>query len=237
MSFTSGTIHLRGVARSRVLSTIAGVLGARGLVRVRPSEQGSIDPTRLRRIALRKEGSWLTLADSDGFGGPEEAARQSVERWGKDLSSVIDRSVLTIGSDARSRLDMKRWRRGKLRTTLTLLQDAYRGPDGLAWAPAKVLFPWLPPTRRDALLRGGIRLVEPPTATGDEEVDRLLEGFDDLDRADTEIGEDGEVEFTPLDVAVRAITATVGLTRPWLHPWDPDPEGGDMALLFQKDGS
>ena len=166
-----------------------------------------------------------------------DAARETVESWGKNLSGLLDRSILTIWSDVQSRLLMKRWRRGKLRTTLTLLEDAFPGPDGLAWAPAKVLFPWLPPAKREALLHGGIRLVEPPTATGDDELDHLLNRFDDLDRAETEIGEGGDVEFIPLDVAVRAITATAGLTRPWLHPWDPDPEGADMMLFFQRAGS
>ena len=37
---------MRGIARSRALATIDGVLSARGLERVGPSEQDSIDPTR-----------------------------------------------------------------------------------------------------------------------------------------------------------------------------------------------
>ena len=153
MAHTTGTVHVRGVLTSRLLAAVDAHLGAQGLVRL-PGGEAAARAERaapaLRRIALRRDGRWLTLADADV---------DALDAWGEALSSALARSVLTLWTwDGEASVVAKRWKRGRLRATLTLLQEAYAGDDGRPRAPAGVLSPWLARAAKAAFLREGLLL-------------------------------------------------------------------------------
>jgi hypothetical protein len=143
--------------------------------------------------------------------------------------------VLAIWTwDGEASVVLTRWKRGKQRAKLTLLNDAFRGSDGIPRAPAKVLWPWLPREQREAVLGDGVRLVEPSAAasTGDEELDALLEDFDEADRVDVDAGaSDGAIVYVPLETSVAALGAAVGIVQPFLDPLSLGE--GDQELLFR----
>lgn len=146
-------------------------------------------------------GNDTTIADAEGFSGFGERNEGDLDGWAKSLSRALPHSVLAIWTwDGESSVVATRWKKGTQRAQLTLLQEAYRGGDGKPRAPAKVLWPWLPPERRAAILRDGVALVEPTPAftTGDAEIDELLGGFDD-DHTDDD---DGEHVYVPLETSV-----------------------------------
>lgn len=204
-----------------------------GFVRVGNRERARVERTEphLRRLALRRDGNWLTFADSASRASFGEALSE-LDAWGEHLSRVLSRSVLAIWTwDGEASVRVTRWKKGKARCVLSLLHDAYRGADAFVYAPARVLWPWLPPDRRDAILREGVKLVTPSGgSTGDAEVDALLEGFDDADRLASE-GVDDEHVFVSEGVSVAALSAAVGMRDPFLDPSEPRDE--DAELLFR----
>jgi hypothetical protein len=200
-------------------------MNALGFVRVADDERAEIerhDPS-IRRLALRRDGRWLTFSD----GGDEH----DIDAWGEHLSRALGRSVLAIWTwDGEASVVATRWKNGTARSVLSLLREAYR-KNAFAYAPAAVLSPWLPPTRRAAMLRQGIKLVTPSGgSTGDEELDAMLEDFDDADRLESEVIDEDHV-FVSEDVSVAAIGAMVGIAHPFLDPWEP--HDGDEELIFR----
>jgi hypothetical protein len=239
MSHTTETIHVRGVRRARLLRAIVERMSRLGFTPVPPEQRSRIEGSErnLRRLALRRDKKWLTLADSGGFDRRhEERVRDaSIEAWGQYLSRALDRSVLTIWTwDGEAAVRATRWKRGKRRGVVSLLGDAYRGADGLPYAPAKIFWPWLPPARRSAILARGIPLVTPAgEGTGDPELDALLEGFDDADLAESAPeDDDGDLVFVEERIAVAGLGGAVGMRNPFLDPWDPADE--DEELLFER---
>jgi hypothetical protein len=228
MSHTTETLHVRGVRRARLLGAITERMSTLGFVRVAEPDRADVErhDASTRRLALRRDGKWLTFSD----GGDEH----DIDAWGEHLSRALGRSVLAIWTwDGEASVVATRWKNGTARTVLSLLREAYR-KDDFAYAPAAVLRPWLPPAQRDAMIRAGIKLVTPSGGgTGDDELDALLEDFDDDDRLETKLVEDGHV-FVSEDVSVAAIGATVGIARPFLNPWEP--HDGDEELIFRLGG-
>ncbi len=215
-------------------------MGELGHVLLRSEERASLERVEpnLRRLALRRDGAWLTFADEAGFDRRTLRAdppTADIDAWGEYLSRALDRSVLTVWtSESEASVRATRWKRGKTRGRLTLLDQAYRGPDGFPYAPSKVLWPWLPRARREQLLASGIKLVTPSGgSTGDPELDALLEGFDESDHVESDGGDedDGGV-FVSEDISVRAIGAAIGMTRPLLNPSFLDE--ADEALVFAR---
>jgi len=234
MSRTTENLYVRGVRTQRVVAAIEKRLRAEGLVPVSDGERAAVERTEpnVLRIAIRRDGLWIGIADPRGFGGFAQAADGDLEGWGRDLSRELDRSVLTIWTwDGEGFVTATRYKRGKKRGTLELPGAAKRGDDGVPRAPAKILWPWLPKKSRDASLRDGFAVVERQTGTGDPELDALLEGFDDDDGNDDELvadGDDGEV-YVPMETCVSALGAAIGMTNPGLNPYDEDAQ----ELLFR----
>jgi hypothetical protein len=219
MSHTTESVHVRGVRLSRVVAAVESFLGVNGFVRVPDDKRAHaerIEPS-LERITLRRDGAWITLADN---------RENTLEGWGRHLSGVLARSVLTIHTwDGEQTVAVVRWKDGNRKKALSLLSQAFRGPDGRPRAPSRVLWPWLAKERRDTILREGVLLVEPMTRTGDDDLDELLEGFDEADGELT-----GEI-YVPLETTVEALGHAIGLSRPFLNPWSP--EEGDLELVFR----
>jgi len=239
MSRTAENLYVRGCKIERVVAAVEKRLRGKGLVRVADSERAAVERTEpeLLRIALRRDGPWIAVADSRGFGGFGQRADGDLEGWGRDLSRELDRSVLTIWTwDGEGFVTATRYKREKKRGALELPRAARRGDDGVPRAPAKILWPWLPKSTREASLRDGFALVERATGTGDAELDALLEGFDDdvgdAGEEDEEVvadGDDGAVHVS-MDTCVAALGAAIGLTNPSLNPHD-DEEA--QELLFK----
>lgn len=241
MSHSTETLHVRGVRRAPLVEAIMDRMRGLGWTRVIGAERADVERTEpeLRRLALRRDNTWLTLADAAGFDRRTTRANPAdadIESWGEHLSRALDRSVLTIWTwDGEASVRATRWKRGESRGVLTLLRDAYRGPDGLPYAPAKIFWPWLPPDRRDAIVASGIKLVTPSgPSTGDAELDMLLAGFDDADRAESPIDDDDDPDFVYVDesISVAALCASVGMRDPFLNPWMPRDE--DVELVFRR---
>lgn len=236
MSQTTETLHVRGITRARFLDAVFARMKEQGWTHV-PGPEG-FDPTdpEVRRLVMRRDGKWLTLADGAGFDrrmdtyGPEN----EIQGWGEQLSRALGRSVLTIWTwDGEAAVRATRWKRGTSRGSLNLLQEAYRGPDGHPYASAKIFWPWLPRERRDAILAKGIKLVEPGgEPTGDAELDELLAGFDDADGAEVSEDDDPDHVFVDESISVPALARAVGMRHPLLNPWMPDD--GDEELVFHR---
>ncbi len=221
MSRTTVTFHVRGVRRARVLEVIAGRMRGLGLCWVPEPERARVektDPT-VRRMVLARRGRWLTLVDTAPCA------------WGDYLSRDLGRSVLELRTwDGEASVTVTRWKQGKVVAQLELLDEAYRKGTEV-YAPARVLLAWLPPERREAVLREGIKLVVPSGGpTGDAEIDAQLEAFDE---SDGDLDEDGG-HFVPQDVTVEAIATAIGLTFPFPDPWVPRRVG---ELLFRHTGT
>lgn len=234
MSHTTQTIHVRGVWRSRLLAAVDARMVDLGYRAIFPEDLQPGEPD-LRRFLLRRDGRWLTLVDEAGFDprlGPRDAPGSDLESWGAHLSRALSRSVLTIYTwDGEATVVATRWHRGRPRRVLTLLEEAYRGDDGLPYAPARVLWPWLPPARREAILAAGIALTMPAAGTtGHGELDALLEGYDDDDREGSD--DDDDFVFVDESISVAAIGAAAGMRAPLLHPHDQQP--GDERHLYVR---
>jgi hypothetical protein len=227
MSESSETIFVRGVRRARFVGAVEAFRRANGLERVpegavRHAEARGPD---LQRVALRRDGKWLILADT---------LPDSASAWGEHLSRFLGRSVLTLFTwDGEATVVATRWKAGKVRAKLELLGDAFRGADGRPRAPAKVLWPWLEPSARGALLRDGIPLRAPGgEGTGDAELDDLLEEFDDVPEPGEDDAVDGDHVFVPIGTSVLSLGAPIGLRRPFLDPCSLEP--GDEELVFRQ---
>lgn len=238
MSRTTENLYVRGVRTQRVVAAIEKRLRAEGLVRVSDGERAAVERTEpnLLRIAVRRDGPWVSIADARGFGGFAQAADGDLEGWGRDLSRELDRSVLTIWTwDGEGFVTATRYKRGKKRGTLELPGAAKRGDDGVPRAPAKMLWPWLPKKSRAAILRDGFAVVESrPAGTGDAELDALLEGFDDDEDDDLVAdGDDGQV-YVPMETCVSALGAAIGMTNPRLNPYDDDDDAQELQFRPAK---
>jgi hypothetical protein len=240
MSHTTETLHVRGVRRARLVDAVTHRLKGLRWTYVALAERKQVERTEpeLRRLVLRRDGKWLTLADSAGFdrrttrANPPDA---DIESWGEYLSHALDRSVLTVWTwDGEASVRATRWKRGKSCGVLSLLEEAYRGSDGLPYAPAKIFRPWLSPDQREAILGRGIKLVTPSgESTGDAELDALLAGFDESERAESEFDEeDPDHVFVDESISVAALCAAVGMKDPFLNPWMPRDE--DEELVFRR---
>jgi hypothetical protein len=230
VSHTTENLHVRGVGLPRVIAAIEKRLGTHRFERVPDRERARAEKSgaELLRVTLRRDGAWTTIALVD----------EDLEAWGEHLSRELDRSVLTIWTwDGESSVIATRWKRGKKKGRLDLLQEAYRGDDGRARAPAKVLWPWLPKEERAALLLAGIPLVDRATGagTGDRELDKLLDGFDDVEASEVVDADAPDVDdavYVPLETSVHAIGAAVGMANPLVNPWDEAE--GDLQLVFRR---
>ncbi len=244
MSHTTETVHVRGIRRSRLLDAITERMNTHGWKRAEGADRAHAERVEpeLRRLVLRRDGKWLTLADSGGFdrrGAVASSPDADLASWGEYLSRALDRSVLTIWTwDGEASVRATRWKRGTSRGVLTLLADAYRGTDGLPYAPAKIFWPWLPAERRKAILASGVKLVTPGgESTGDAELDALLEGFDEADYAESAVAEeDGgdDVVFVALDISVPALGAAIGMKDPVLNPWMPREDDEELVFRPQR---
>lgn len=235
MSRTTENLYIRGVRVERVIAAIDNRLRAQNLERVPDAERARVErKSDVVRIGLRRDGRWITIADDRGFSGFAQHSDGDLDGWGRDLSRDLDRSVLAIWTwDGESLVIATRWKRGKRRARLELPRDIRRGEGGRPYAPAKVLWPWLPKKEREAILRDGIALVEPPTGTGYSGLDKLLEEFDDVDadeEADAAEDEAGQI-YVPLETSVGALGAAAGMANSFFSPWDK--QEGDRQLLFR----
>jgi hypothetical protein len=222
MSRTTESIHIRGARRGRVTAAIDERMRLLGYRRVARTKE---DLGERRRIILRREGKWLSFVDDAGT---------DLRKWGEHLSRALERSVLTLWTwDGEASVVATRWREGQPRHVLTLLDDAFRGSDGLAYAPAKVLWPWIQSAQREAILARGIALMMPSATTGDDELDELLEGFDEDDsQGDTPLEQEEGSVFVNEHVSVLAIAATVGMRNPWIDT--NSPRAGDRELIYLR---
>lgn len=233
MSRTTETLHVYGVRIQRVRVAVESHLSARGFEPIPEIERARAErlEPQIIRIGLRREGKWTTIADARGASGfGRYAVDGDLEGWGRLLSRELDRSVLAIWTwDGEASLIATRYKRGKRRGRLELLDQAWRGEDGRPRAPAKVFWPWLPKNERETIVRDGIPLAKHRTNTGDAELDDLLDGFDDVDDLATD---DDDLVYVPLETAVAAIGAAVGMKNPALNPWEL--EDGDEELVFRR---
>jgi hypothetical protein len=234
MSRTTENLHVRGVRLARVVAAVESRLRSQRFARVPESR---VKPTdSVVKIVLRREGKWTTIADPRGFGGFGAHGDGDIDGWGRHLSRELDRSVLAMWTwDGEQSLIATRWKRGEMKDRLELLRDAHRDDDGVPRAPAQALWPWLPKRDREALLRDGFPLVMRARATGDVELDKLLEGFEDVDVGGDEDEKEGEGVgadpiHIPLETCVHAIGAAVGLKNPALDPHVE--EDGVVILVF-----
>lgn len=227
MSHTTSTLHVRGIPLRRFVSAVHERMRARGY---RPAANGA------RRLLVRKQGAWCTLVDTEGYDPRRDAGDAELASWGADLSQLLGRSVLTLWTwDGEASVVATRWKHGTQRSILSLLQEAYRDDDRVPRAPARVLWPWLPPARRGEILRTGVALVAPAAgSTGDAEVDALLADFDDEESFVNDVEEDEDFVFVEENVSLAGLGAAIGL-RPWLDPWNPD--AAVRELRFQTAAS
>ncbi len=221
MSRTTNTVHVRGLRKSSLLRVIDVYLDRRRLVRVPDEERDRVERTvaDLTRVAIRRVGRWSTIALDH---------EEDIDAWGSGLSGLLARSVLTIWTwDGEASVSATRWKHGRPRARLELLREAYRGKDGEARAPARVLRPWIDRDKRAAALRDGIPLVA-PARTGNAELDAILASIRD-DEPDDPLFPDHV--FVDLDTSVAGIAAAIGLRDPMLDPYVVEPP--DEELLYR----
>jgi hypothetical protein len=234
MSQITESLHIRAFSGPKLEALVKDFLLEQGFEYVEPADRARVERTEpeLRRIALRRDGRWWTLADSASYGRPQPGG--AMEAWASHISSVTGRAVLALWTwDGEACVTATRWKRGRVKAKLELLRDAFRDEAGVPRAPAKVLWSWLTPEQRERLLTDGVKLVEPAARpdTGDADLDALLDSFDDDERAaHHELG-DGDAIYVPIDTSVAALCAPVGIGDPFVDPWEP--EAGDVAMVFK----
>jgi predicted DNA-binding WGR domain protein len=232
MSRTTGSLHIRKFPRSRLVAIVTSLLEGEGLAPA-PSKAASV------RVVLRRDGDFWSVASTQWYSGFARSPTGDVGDWGKRISALTGRAVLTIWTwDGEASVVATRWKRGVAKAELTLLDQAFRGDDGIPRAPARVLWPWLDRRVRPRVLKEGIALLAPSAevVTGDAELDALLAGFDDDEELEVEdsVDEAGEV-FVSEDTSVCAIAAAIGMKDPLFDPWGE--RKGDVVLSFARKGA
>lgn len=195
-------------------------------------------------MRLRKRGAWCSMLDVDGYDPRRPAGDAELQLWAEELSLQLEVSVLALFTwDGEASVSATRWRHGRRRAALELLRDAYRDEHGVARAPARVFWPWLPRETRAPLLRAGIALVKPAVgSTGDAELDALLEGFAEADDVPADFEDESEWRdedddddvFVSEEISLAGIGAAIHL-HPWLTPSDVDADVHE--LTFARPGA
>lgn len=232
MSQITESLHIRAFSGERLRALVTDFLRRQGFEPLGPADRARVEGAapEVRRVVLRRDGRWWTLADSAAYGRLRLGA---MDAWAEHISGVTGRAVLTLWTwDGEACVTATRWKRGRVKARLELPREAFRDGAGVPRAPAKVLWSWLTPAQRDVLLADGVKLVEPAPRpdTGDPELDALLDTFDDDERAaHHELGERAAIRV-PVDTSVAALCAPIGITDPFLDPWEP--ERRDVSMLF-----
>jgi hypothetical protein len=184
MSRTTETSYVHGTTSTKLLSALEAMMPGFELTATRPMGDPFGDqpelPDGARQLVVARSGKWFAVA-SDRV--------DEINAWGRGLSKSIGRSVLTVFTwDAEPSVVAERWKAGISRVRLELLDDAYRGADGRPYAPAKVLWPWLPKDKRG----DGVKLSKRRT-------------------------DDGGIVFASLEDSVPALLRAIGapVTYPW----------------------
>jgi hypothetical protein len=228
MSHTTETLYIRGCKRERVLDAITQIMRNAGLEPTKESEGA-------RRLLLRRDGPWLCLADEKSYRSESRLRSSVIDAWATVLSRKLLRSVLVIWTwDGEASVRATRYKSGKSCGSLTLLQQAYRDKQGRVHVPAKIFWPWLPPSDRPDVLRSGIPLKAPLNPTRDAELNTLLDEFEEPDDADSD---DSDDIYVDLETSVSAIAHAIGIRRPLLAPPFDDSEEdsrSDTTLLFRR---
>lgn len=228
MSHTTQNLYVRGIRMARFVTAIENRLRREGYVRVPEDQRRFAEQTEaeLVRVLVRRDGRWTNVASESGFDSVLGDPDGGLEEWGRELSRELDRSVLTIWTwDGEGHVVATRYKRGEERGSIELTGVGERGEDGRRYAPAQPLWPWLPKKTRDAILRQGVPLVEPPESSGDPELDELLEDFE-------EPVDDEELAYVELETMVRALGAAVGMKNPLLNPYNDADDENVTSLLF-----
>lgn len=188
MSTTTETVYVRGTTSARFLAALEACMqghalsGTRRLGNPLGSQPELADGAR--ELVVARHGKWFAMA-SDRL--------DELAEWGRDLSKLLDRSVLTVLTwDGEASVVAERWKHGMSQYRLELLNEAYRGVDGTPRAKARVLWPWLPKSSRKSLLRHGIKLS-------------------------TEIDDDEDNVFAALEDSVPALLGAIDAPR--TYPW------------------
>jgi hypothetical protein len=230
MSHTTEALYLRGTTKARVEEAIVKVMDKAGFERLAYAEDAGVRP--VRRLLLRRSGAWLCFADEKSDDRMKGLlAPPVIDAWGRVLSQILSRSVLVVWTwDGEASLRATRYKRGKVRGNLSLLDQLYRDSKGQVRAPAKVFWPWLPRGERAQILGDGIAMDYAASSTGDPELDNLIAGFRD------DLGDDpgdGESIYVGLDTSIPALANAIALRRPFIsHPFDHAKPRDD--LLFAK---